>query len=577
MQDMWIHSDSLRLCIQASISSVVYLDENGKEYRLEIKTPTFLLAKATTNQHKLQFAFLFLHCPPPCAILTISEADEVNLADDLMTKSAQLYVQRLKEKLLFAEKSIQTAESSLQTVEQSLREKEQEVQTMKIELQNKEKDHANQIAEIKSRHNNELKELRAEGEKSWTLVNHLMRTLQKSKELMKSREELVVAQATKLKQVEKEVTECKENIVTRATNLVLGISKAANVTASLMQIEEGNWKVLGHYQEMLEQQASSIELLSTMASNGVTRNKSLRLSEDEEGHLVSATLCQCLPDLPDTPEPTEVTLTLVKDEVSWFPQWSAWQYDNCKTIALSNGTSIDCGEGGSKSQKKLQDLNMEVWEEEVEEIACQSCESYSDNWSTKWSAWEYDEWQCKTVGLSDGTSIDCGDGGTKTRKRLTDLKMEVWKEEVEEVPCQTCESFNDVCVNYKELNSPTRRSSNAAFLNRPTYCDDRNAACSIDWKGTGWYRITGEAGTKLVDSPVDHYHCGTYVTGWLSGGHPTFGQGEVERTVYFKYGNNDTFGISSGVKVVNCNTHYVYYLVDTKTFNVHSCYGYCTE
>ena len=36
-----------------------------------------------------------------------------------------------------------------------------------------------------------------------------MGTLQKSKELMKSREELVVAQAAKLKEVEKEVTECK--------------------------------------------------------------------------------------------------------------------------------------------------------------------------------------------------------------------------------------------------------------------------------------------------------------------------------------------------------------------------------
>ena len=323
------------------------------------------------------------------------------MADNLMTEATQLYVQGLEEKLLFAE-------SSLQTVERSLREKEQEVRTIKVELlnnqkahaceideitsrhndelktqrtelQNNQKAHANEIYEIMSRHNDELKELRAEGEKGWTLANHMMRTLQKSKQLMKSREELVVAQAAKLNQVEKEVTEFKESVVKKVANLVLGIGKAANVTAGPMQMEHGNWKALEHCQEVLEQQSSSLNLLSTIASHGVQRNNSLRFNEDEEGHLVSATLCQCLPDLPDTPEPREVTLTLVKDEDSWSPHWSAWQFDDkCKTLILSNGTSIECGEGGSKARTRLKDLNMEVWEEEVEEVACQSCESFDD-------------------------------------------------------------------------------------------------------------------------------------------------------------------------------------------------------
>ena len=136
------------------------------------------------------------------------------MADDLMTEAAKLHLQRLEEKLLLAETSLKTAENSLQTVESSLREKEQEVRTMKIELEDNQKAHANEIDEIKSRHasevdeiksrhNDEVKELRAEDEKSWTLVNHMMRALQKSKELMKSTEELVVAQAAKLKEVEK--------------------------------------------------------------------------------------------------------------------------------------------------------------------------------------------------------------------------------------------------------------------------------------------------------------------------------------------------------------------------------------
>ena len=116
---------------------------------------------------------------------------------------------------------------------------------------------------------------------------------------------------------------------------------------------------------MIEKQSSSLELLSTIAGHGVTRNNSLRFTEDKDGNLVSAKLCQCIPDPPDTPEPSEVTLTLVKDEDSWAPEWSTWQYDKCKTIALWNGTNLDCGEGGTKTRRRLKDLNLEVLEEEV--------------------------------------------------------------------------------------------------------------------------------------------------------------------------------------------------------------------
>ena len=106
---------------------------------------------------------------------------------------------------------------------------------------------------------------------------------------------------------------------------------------------------------------------------------------------------------------------------------------------------------------------MEVWEEEVEEVACKSCESFDDNWSFQWSAWEYNNWQCETRSLSNGTSIECGEG-SKSRRRFKDLSLEVWQEEVEQVACQSCASFKDVCVDYKELNSPTRRSFNLPVI-----------------------------------------------------------------------------------------------------------------
>ena len=58
---------------------------------------------------------------------------------------------------------------------------------------------------------------------------------------------------------------------------------------------------------------------------------------------------------------------------------------------------------------------------------------------------------------------------------------------------------------------------------------------SRDWKGNGWYRITGEAGTKLGNSPANGRHCGTHAAGWLSGEHPTVAEGEVDRRVNFFY------------------------------------------
>ena len=143
------------------------------------------------------------------------------------------------------------------------------------------------------------------------------------------------------------------------------------------------------------------------------------------------------------------------------------------------------------------------------------------------------------------------------------LNMELWLEEVEEVACQHCS-----CFNYKELNSPTRKFT---YDDRSyTYCDNRVER--RDWQGTGWYRITGEAGTKLVDSPAPAYYCGTHMAGWLFGGHPTVSMGEVERTVNFNWKDNVAYSNKRGVKVVNCSTHYVYYLINTVCH-----YGYCTE
>ena len=211
--------------------------------------------------------------------------------------------------------------------------------------------------------------------------------------------------------------------------------------------------------------------------------------------------CQCLPDLPDVPEPTEVSLTLIKDQDGLSIKWPAWQYVNCTKVTLDDGTSVDIGEG-SKSRRRLKDLSVETWEEEEEEVACQ-------------------------------------------------------------LVVESC-----VRIDYKELNLSTRKSTHGYG----EVCDQvSHKDTSTDWQGEGWYRITGEAGTKLADSRVDPYRCGTSATGWLTGGHPTVAQGEVARTVKFEWTDGKEW--KAYIKVINCNSHFLYYLVETPGCHI----GYCTE
>ena len=69
--------------------------------------------------------------------------------------------------------------------ENALKEKEDQVESLKLELEKKQE----------------------EMEKSWTLVSYMMKVMSSSKEMMKSKEELVVAQAAKIKEMEKQVTD----------------------------------------------------------------------------------------------------------------------------------------------------------------------------------------------------------------------------------------------------------------------------------------------------------------------------------------------------------------------------------
>merc|ERR1712012_1377728 len=168
-------------------------------------------------------------------------------------------------------------------------------------------------------------------------------------------------------------------------------------------------------------------------------------------------------------------------------------------------------------------------------------------WSPVWaaSAWEYNNCERKT--MDNGATIDYG-YGSKTRRRLKALDDEIWEEDVEEVSC-TPQLPPAQCFSYQELNSPTRKSS---YSQTTSFSDD--SSNTRDWRGTQWYRVTSGAGTQLVDTKVAEGHCGVLRPGWLVGGHPSVGQGEVSRDISFHPHG------STSARIINCGSYYVYHL-----------------
>ncbi|XP_022794364.1 uromodulin-like isoform X2 [Stylophora pistillata] len=120
----------------------------------------------------------------------------------------------------------------------------------------------------------------------------------------------------------------------------------------------------------------------------------------------------------------------------------------------------------------------------------------------------------------------------------------------------------DACYQYqyKNLSNATRKNTyNTSGPN--IYCDDKLPM--------GWYRFVGAAGNKMATTCVSEFRCGTYWSGWLSGVHPTVGDGDVSRTVCFRRGSCCRY--STQIVVKNCGSYYIYKLSATPRCDMRYC------
>merc|ERR1712156_42123 len=156
--------------------------------------------------------------------------------------------------------------------------------------------------------------------------------------------------------------------------------------------------------------------------------------------------------------------------------------------------------------------------------------------------------------------------------------------------CQNCECLDPnngdlppQCTNYNLMNDPKRRYDYVKKGER--FCDkaDGNSdsrPTSSDWVGSGWYRVTGQAGTSLSThayqwggpSASNDGTCGTRYGSHVTGTHPsTVGQTGTMR-VCFEL-NCNTIGTEHDIDVTNCGSFYVY-----KLPGINYCsWRYCTQ
>ena len=116
----------------------------------------------------------------------------------------------------------------------------------------------------------------------------------------------------------------------------------------------------------------------------------------------------------------------------------------------------------------------------------------------------------------------------------------------------------DGCKNYTVLDEADRAQGHLVINSSNYRCDRDNLV-------PGWYRFQGDAGNQMADKCVPANHCGTRLSGWLNGSHPTIAEGVVTRRVcyhsrYYWYWSNNCCAGSNNIRVRNCGAFFVYEL-----------------
>ncbi|XP_025079581.1 von Willebrand factor D and EGF domain-containing protein-like isoform X1 [Pomacea canaliculata] len=134
------------------------------------------------------------------------------------------------------------------------------------------------------------------------------------------------------------------------------------------------------------------------------------------------------------------------------------------------------------------------------------------------------------------------------------------------------QAMPDPCLdgNYKNLTDVHRSVSYVTTYPEPPLCD-------IDLVA-GWYRFVVDAESKMPETCVDTFKCGTTVPIWLNGTHPSVSDGIQTRRACANLqtggtSNSPCCGQAVNIGVKNCGGFYVYYLHPTPACPMAYCAG----
>ncbi|KAL1264777.1 hypothetical protein QQF64_005132 [Cirrhinus molitorella] len=123
------------------------------------------------------------------------------------------------------------------------------------------------------------------------------------------------------------------------------------------------------------------------------------------------------------------------------------------------------------------------------------------------------------------------------------------------------------CYKYTVLDDPWRSTDNLYPYTSPTIMCDSN----VIW--VGWYRLflNGQS-AQMPDTCVNQISCGTHVTLWLNGAHPTVQDGVVTRAVCGRTTGGCCTSTNSPIRVKACpGGYYVYEFLKPNGCNVAYC------
>ena len=122
------------------------------------------------------------------------------------------------------------------------------------------------------------------------------------------------------------------------------------------------------------------------------------------------------------------------------------------------------------------------------------------------------------------------------------------------------------CYAYGSLTDVYRRYSNGYSCCYSPY-DDSSTLPS------GWYRISGSAGTELYSSVITTTsRCGASYPGYFNGTFPSTAGALSTGNVCFYTGSTCGYSLSP-ISVLNCSGFYIFYLRSTSSTS----YKYCTN